>query len=65
MADNLLYVFVALGTQPRYHIVPSGVVGTTVKKDHADWLARPGRGGRPHEDNTVRKFKDDDTLHMT
>lgn len=55
------YVFVALGSldsRPTYHIVPSEVVARRVADEHRAWLARPGRGGRPHADNPVRQFSD-------
>lgn len=60
LADNLFFVFVSLndGGVPSYHIVPKRVVAEYVSRDHARWLATPGRDGRAHRDNPIRKFKD-------
>lgn len=60
LAENLFYVFVCLPTQgqPAYHIVPRRNVALAVRKDHREWLDAPGRGGRRHRDNPVRRFRD-------
>ena len=60
-APNHYYVFVLLrGTdeRPSFHIVPSHQVAEAVRQDHHRWLATPGRSGRQHQDNPVRKFRD-------
>lgn len=60
-AHNHFYVFVNLHDdkqQPDYFIVPSEVVARFVKDTHASWLASPGKNGRAHLDNTLRKFAD-------
>jgi hypothetical protein len=60
-ADNLFYVFVNLhGTEksPDYFIVPSSVVAKSTKETHQTWLDTPGRNGKSHRDNTIRKFTD-------
>lgn len=60
-ANNLFYVFVNLNDgvkPPDYFIVPSKIVATHTKETHQTWLTTPGRGGRAHVDNTLRKFSD-------
>ena len=60
-ADNLFYVFVNLNERispPDYFIVPSEYVANNVKESHQTWLDTPGKGGRAHVDNTLRKFED-------
>lgn len=60
-ADNLFYVFVNLNnnkSHPDYFVVPSTEVAKHVKEAHATWLSTPGRGGKVHNDNTLRKFVD-------
>lgn len=37
-----------------YYIIPSQDMAENVKKQHSDWLNRPGRKGQPHNDNPVR-----------
>lgn len=60
-ASGLFYVFVnlkGLTERPEYFIVPSQKVASFVKKNHADWLATPGRNGQKHNDTTMRQFHD-------
>jgi hypothetical protein len=60
IADNLFYVFVNLNRDkgPEYHVVPRDVVSKSVRDSHALWLKTPGRGGKRHVDNPMRKFAD-------
>lgn len=61
LSDNHYYVFVVLEgplDRPRYHVVPSAVVAAYVRNDHSTWLSTPGRQGRAHVDNAMRKFDD-------
>jgi hypothetical protein len=61
VAKNLFFVFVALNGLgvPTFHIVPrEEVVATFAKESHQQWLRTPGRGGRAHKDQPIRKFKD-------
>jgi hypothetical protein len=37
-----------------YYIIPSQDMAENVKKQHSDWLKKPGRNGQPHNDNPVR-----------
>lgn len=58
-ADSLFYVFVDLKDRvPAFHVVPSTVVAHSVKTGHAEWLATPGRRGQPHNDSSMRMFRD-------
>lgn len=61
------YVFVALGdvlTRPSFHIVPSKAVADFTTKSHRDWLRTPGRKGRKHVDNSMRKFLDKEDKYL-
>lgn len=60
-SPHLFYVFVTLRgdrERPEYFIVPSKVVAKAITKSHASWLVMPGRDGRKHKDNPLRKFDD-------
>jgi hypothetical protein len=59
-AENLFYVFVCLPDrgEPSFSIVPQQAVAKQVSESHRQWLATPGRGGRPHRDNPNRNFAD-------
>ena len=64
--DNIVYVLVSLNELevPEYHIVPSKVVADKIKKDHANWLKTPGRNGKQHNDNSMRKFSDKEDKYL-
>ena len=67
ISEHHFYVFVNLGAeneQPSYHIVPSKVVGGTIKIGHSDWLKGTGKSGKPTKDSAKRNFidKNDDYL---
>ena len=58
---NFFYVLVNLQTEsglPDFHIVPSKVVAETISKEHREWLAAKGRGGRTRNATSVRVFRD-------
>ena len=57
---SVFYAFVMLmgGGAPHYHLVPSSVVAEYTERTHREWLATPGRGGRPHKDQPIRMFAD-------
>jgi hypothetical protein len=66
-SDNHYYVFVALGAPDQrasYHIVPSTTVARFTADYHQQWLDAPGRAGRAHVDNTMRKFTDPDDQYL-
>lgn len=62
LPENLFFVFVNLppnGDPPSYHIIAFREVARLAKEGHEQWLAAPGRGGKPHSrNNPIRKFKD-------
>ena len=52
------YAFVDLEPSPPVvYIVPSAVVAEVVTKSHQAWLEAPGRNGRPHRDNKLRRIR--------
>jgi hypothetical protein len=56
-AENQWYVFVKLHeerTRPSFYVVPRNIVAGFVYATHREWLSRPGRGGRAHNDTTKR-----------
>ena len=59
-ADNFFYVFVRLNGlgSPSFHVAPSREVARYVRDSHQEWLSTPGKGGKPHKDNAIRKFRD-------
>jgi len=60
---NLFYVFVNLkekDEKPEFYIVPSEKVARYVKSSHREWLKTPGKRGKPHNDTSMRNFKDKD-----
>jgi hypothetical protein len=60
-ARNLFYVFVNLNgfdQPPTYHIVPSRIVATTVRKSHVLFLAGVKKDGSAKKDTTMRIFRD-------
>jgi hypothetical protein len=59
-AENLYYAFVRLnGTGiPEYYIVPRAVVARYVRKSHIEWSNTPRRDGKPHNQTSMRTFRD-------
>ena len=65
--ENLFYIFVNLkGTneRPDFYIVPSKVVAEYIEKSHREWLNTPGKKGKPHKDNPMRMFKDEEDQYL-
>jgi hypothetical protein len=61
-STSIFYVLVNLtenGALPEFHIVPSAVVASYVKRTHRLWLSQPGLGGKRHNDSSIRHFNDD------
>lgn len=60
-SPSLFYCFVdfAVGTElsPFTYVVPAPVVARVLKQSHLLWLRQPGRGGRPHKDTDMRRFR--------
>ena len=66
-ADNLYYIFVVLGNideQPIFHIVPSKIVASQLRRGHSKWLKTPGKGGRKHKDTPMRVFYDKENKYL-
>jgi hypothetical protein len=61
--SNLYYVFVSFpqGSTglPDCFVIPCAVVADILHVAHCAWLARPGRGGRPHKDGEMRRLLPD------
>jgi hypothetical protein len=57
-SPNIYYCFVGFETDPpECWIVPSAIVAKVLKLSHSAWLTEPGRRGRPHRDNKMRRFR--------
>lgn len=55
--ERLFFAFVDLEPPtPVVYIVPAAVVAEAVSRSHQAWLALPGRGGRLHKDNPMRRI---------
>ncbi len=55
--DDLFYCFVDFEPDhPTVHVLPAGVVAAVLRKDHAIWLATPGKNGQKHNDTVMRRF---------
>lgn len=42
---------------PIVHVFPAAVVAEAVRVDHQTWLDTPGRNGRPHKRNKMRRIR--------
>jgi hypothetical protein len=60
---SLFYVFLSFPADvrqlPDAFVVPSIIVADALYAAHRAWLARPGRGGKPHKDGEMRRFLPD------
>ncbi len=60
VSPTLFYAFVDFGIDafatPHVYLVPSATVAEVVRSSHQVWLARPGKGGKPHRDGPTRRF---------
>lgn len=66
-SQNLIYILVNLNENkqmPTYHIVPSKIVSNKIKHDHEKWLDTPGKKGKKHLDNNIRKFTDREDKYL-
>ena len=43
-----------LGIRPTFYIVPRNIIAGAAYAQHREWLARPDRTGKPHNDNDRR-----------
>lgn len=58
--NNLYYCFVnLLDEAPIVYIIPSKIVAEVVSISHKIWLALPGRNGKKHKDNAMRRLLPD------
>ena len=65
--DDLFYVFVSLtgdSGRPAFFVVPSRVVADYVRESHAEWKDTPGKRGQPHNDSSMRMFKDPEGRYL-
>jgi hypothetical protein len=54
---NEWYVLVklhGLAIRPTFFVVPRNIIAGVTYAQHQEWLARPGRAGKPHNDNDRR-----------
>ncbi len=57
---DLFYCFVNLDLfAPTVYVIPSRVVAKVVRDSHAEWLSLPGQKGQKHNDNELRRIKND------
>lgn len=66
-SPNLFYIFVDLKNEmerPDFYIVPSITVATFIRKGHRQWLGKMGKGGKPHNDSSVRIFIDEEGKYL-
>jgi hypothetical protein len=57
------FVLVALQAEterPRFYVIPRDHVAAMVFAEHQEWLATPGRGDKPHNENDQRNLSEDD-----
>lgn len=63
ISPTLFYCFVDMGKKetdpPVTYIIPSAVVAKVLSEAHKLWLRTPGRNGRPHKDNNMRRLLPD------
>jgi len=62
-SPNLFYCFVDIGREasdhPTVFIVPAPIVADVLARAHQAWLAKPGKGGKAHNDTDFRRFLPD------
>ena len=61
--EDLFYCFVALGEiQSDVYVVPAEKVAKVIKESHATWLKTPGKKGQKHNDTSMRKINNRNSL---
>ncbi len=63
LRDSEWYILVAMrGTEhrPDFYVMPRNHVSALLWVHHRIWLAKPGRGGAPHKDTTIRNIHKSD-----
>lgn len=66
-SETHFYIFVILTEptkRPDFHVVPGKIVAEQIANSHRQWLNTAGRGGRKHEDSSMRKFSDFDDKYL-
>ncbi|MBK8637702.1 MAG: aspartate ammonia-lyase [Chromatiaceae bacterium] len=66
-SDNHYYVLAsleALGTRPKFYIVPSKIVAEYISRTHSEWLLGYKNDGSARKDSSVRNFRDPDNLYL-
>ncbi len=61
ITDNDFSVLVDLGSglaHPEIFIVPTSELGKRIEERYQTWLKSPGKGGRPHKPNKMRRLDD-------
>lgn len=68
ISDDLFYVFVDVGKKPSdptiSYILPSKVVADCLRITYQGWLKTPGKGGRPHKENKLRRLVPDHSYYV-
>jgi len=61
--DDAWYVLVrlrGLDQRPDFYVMPRNHVSAACFVSHRNWLVKPGRGGRAHQDNPMRQIDQSD-----
>lgn len=59
-ADQDVFYFCFVDFEPEHpkvFVVPSTIVADALRRDHAHWLATPGRNGQPHKPSKMRRLR--------
>jgi hypothetical protein len=63
IGGRLFYCFVdfgkSSGDEPTIYVIPAKTVADVLQASHRAWLAAPGRNGRAHKDNVLRRLRPD------
>jgi hypothetical protein len=54
--DFVVLVHIPRDDPPAYWVVPTAKLETELKRHHTEWLTAPGKGGRAHKQNRMRRF---------
>jgi hypothetical protein len=62
---DMFYCFVDFGeTNPTVHVIPAKKVAEVVRESHANWLSKPGKNGKPHNDSDMRRIRNNYGWHI-
>ncbi len=62
--DFVVLVHIKREGAPDYWVVPTAKLEAELSRHHNEWFAKPGRGGRAHNDTRMRRYGQD-ALHQT